>query len=87
MARIDVDEYREKYLKLVEERIMAKKESVPHYTSHNLHEALMTELNRADEDTWEVEVPEDKEQALKEAEERIVETMKKNVDLGTGKSF
>jgi hypothetical protein len=87
MARIDVEEYRKNYLKVVEERIIAKKESVPHYSSQNLHEAIMTELNRADENTWELEVPDDKEKALKEAEQRIVETMKKNVDLGTGKSW
>jgi hypothetical protein len=87
MARIDVEEYRQNYLKAVEERIVAKKESVPHYSSQNLHEAIMTEINRADAETWEVEVPDDKEKALKEAEQRIIETMKKNVDLGTGKSW
>jgi hypothetical protein len=87
MAKLDVQEYRDKYLKVVEERLMAKKDSIPHFTTHNLHEALMTELNRADEDTWEVEVPDDREKALKEAEERMVETMKKNIDLGTGQTF
>jgi hypothetical protein len=40
MARLDVQEYREKYLKLVEERLMAKKDQVPHFTTQNLHEAL-----------------------------------------------
>lgn len=87
MARLDVEDYRKIYLKTVEERIMAKKEKVPHFTSHNLHEAIMTELNRANPDTWEVEVPDDKEKALKEAEDRVIATMKKNVDLGVGKSF
>lgn len=87
MARLDVEQYRKEYLKVVEERLTANRDKIPHFTTQNLHEALMTELNRADEDTWEVEVPDNKEQALKEAEERIIETMKKNVDLGTGKSF
>jgi hypothetical protein len=85
--KIDVSEYKDKYLKAVEERIIAKKESIPHYTSQNLHSAVMTEMNRADNETWEVEVPEDKEKALKEAEARIIETMKKNVDLGVGQTF
>jgi lipoate-protein ligase A len=87
MARLDVQEYREKYLKLVEERLTAKKDQVPHFTTQNLHEALMTEMNRADEETWEVEVPDDIDEALKEAEKRMLETMKHNIDLGTGKSF
>lgn len=87
MARMDVNEYRNTYLREVEERILAKKDQVPHYSSQNLHEAIMTEMNRADEETWQIEVPDDKEQALKEAEDRIIESMKQNVDLGTGKSF
>jgi hypothetical protein len=87
MARLDVNEYREKYLRLVEERMMSHKDDIPHFTTQNLHEAIMSEMNRADEDTWEVEVPDDFEQALKEAEGRMIELMKKNIDLGTGKSF
>ncbi len=87
MKKIDVTEYKDKYLKEVEARITAKKASVPHFTSTNLHHAIMTELNRADEDTWEVEVNDDKEQAMKDAENRIVESMKKNVDLGVGVTF
>jgi hypothetical protein len=87
MAKVDVTEYKDKYLKLVEERIMAEKDKVPHFTTANLHHAIMTEMNRADTETWEVNVPDDKEQALKEAKQRVIETMKKNVDLGVGKSF
>jgi len=87
MARLDVEEYRRNYLKIVEERLMAKRDRIPHFTTQALHEALMTELNRADERTWEVEVPDNREQAIKEAEERMLETMKKNLDLGTGKSY
>lgn len=85
--KVDISEYREKYLKEVEEHIMAKKENIPHYTSQNLHSALLTEMNRADEETWEIEVPDDKQQAITEAADRVIETMKKNVDLGVGKSF
>jgi hypothetical protein len=87
MARLDVETYRSQYLRIVEERLMAKKDSIPHFTTQNLHEALMSELNRADEETWEIEVPEDREQALKEAEDRMIESMKRNIDLGTGKSY
>lgn len=87
MARLDVEEYRRNYLKAVEERLMAKRDKIPHFTTQALHEALMAELNRADEGTWEVEVPDNREQALREAEERMMESLKKNVDLGTGKSY
>jgi len=85
--KIDVNEYRDKYLKVVEERIIAKKDKVPNFSSQGLHAAIMSEMNRADKETWEVEVPENMEQALKEAEERIIENMKKNVDLGVGASW
>jgi|GEM_PF-1756980 len=87
MARLDVDAYRKMYLQEVMERIMAKKDSVPNFTTKLLNDALLTEMNRADEDTWEVEVPDNKEQALKEAEQRIIDIMKSNKDLGVGKSF
>ncbi len=85
--KIDSSEYRQRYLKEVEERIIAKKESIPHFSSQNLHEAIMSELNRADAETWLIEIPDNREQALKEAEERIIESMKTNVDLGVGKSW
>jgi hypothetical protein len=87
MAKLDVEEYRKNYLRIVEERLMARRDSIPHFTTQNLHEALMAELNRADEETWEVEIPDDREKALKDAEERMIETMRKNIDLGTGRSF
>lgn len=85
--KIDVTVYRERYLKEVEERIMAKKERVPNFTTQNLHEAVMSELNRADEATWEVEIPDDRERALSEAEKRIIDHMRENVDLGVGMSY
>jgi len=87
MARLDVNEYRERYLRKAEEHMMAHKDQIPHFTSQNLHEAIMSEMNRANEDTWEVEVPDDFDQAVKEAESRMIELMKKNVDLGVGKTF
>jgi hypothetical protein len=84
MAKLDVQAYKDVYLKEVEERIMSHKQDVPHFTTENLHKAIMTEMNRADETTWEVEVPDDKEQALKEAEGRIIETISKSTDLTEG---
>lgn len=87
MARLDVEFYRKMYLKEVEDRIMSHKDDVPNFTTRNLHDAIMAELNRANADTWEVEVPDDREKALKEAEKRVIETMKLNKDLGVGKSF
>lgn len=85
--KIDVSEYRTRYLNKVEERIMAKKDQVANFSTQGLHAAIMSEMNRADNETWEVEVPDNMEQALKEAEERILENMKKNVDLGVGASW
>lgn len=87
MAKLDVQAYKDMYLKEVEERIVSHKDDVLHFTSENLHRALMAEMNRADEDTWEVEVPDDKEQALKEAEERVIETMSKSKDLTEGMHY
>ena len=85
--KIDVNEYRQNYLKVVEERIMAKKDSVRNFTTQGLHSAIMTELNRADDETWLVEVPDDKEKALKEAEDRMLRSMEENVDLGVGNTW
>jgi hypothetical protein len=87
MAKVDMETYRRMYLNEVEQRIMSHKDDVPNFTPHNLSEALRAELNRADEETWEFDVPDDKEQALKEAESRMIETMKHNKDLGVGKSW
>lgn len=88
MARIDVDEYRRMYLKEVQERLIAKKDQVPNYSSKLLNDAIMEEINKvADPDTWEVEVPDDREKALNEAEQRILDIMKLNKDLGVGKSW
>ncbi|MDA8088201.1 MAG: hypothetical protein M0Z75_16075 [Nitrospiraceae bacterium] len=85
--KIDVNEYRQKYLREVEERITAKKDKILNFTTRNLHDAVMTELNRADEDTWLVEIPDDRETALKEAEARMIHTMEENVDLGVGQTW
>lgn len=85
--KIDVSEYRTRYLNKVEERIMAKKDQVANFSTQGLHAAIMSEMNRADNETWEVEVPDNMEQALKEAEERILANIKKNVDLGVGSSW
>lgn len=84
MKTIDVDTYKEQYLKEVEKRIIAKKDSIQGFTFKNLTTAMMNELNRADSETWEVDVPDDREQALKEAEERMIASMKENMDLGIG---
>jgi len=87
MARIDVEEYREGYLREVEARILAKKDTIPHFTHKALNDAMLTELNRADEETWQIEVPDDREQALREAEARMIAHMQKNVDLGVGSAY
>ena len=87
MAKLDVNEYRDMYLKEVEENLMAKKDQLQNFTTENLHRAIMTEMNRADDDTWEVEVPDDKAAAITEAETRCIDFMNTHVDLGVGQSF
>jgi hypothetical protein len=88
MARVDVETYRRMYLKPVQDRMMEHKDSIPNYSSKLLNDALLEEINmKADPETWEVEVPDNKDQAMKEAEQRITEIMKHNKDLGVGKSF
>ena len=85
--KVDVTEYRDRYLKVVEEHVIANKAQVPNYSSQGLHAAILSEMNRADSETWLVDVPDDKDKAIKEAESRVVDHMKHNVDLGVGKSF
>ncbi len=85
--KIDVNEYRQDYLKEVEERITARKGDIPGFSTQGLHDAIMTELNRADQETWLVEIPGDRQQAMKEAEERIIAWMKENQPLGVGQSW
>ena len=85
--KIDVNEYRQNYMKEVEEHVTAKKGGIPNFSTQGLHDAIMTELNRADPETWLVEIPEDRTQALKETEERIIAWMKENQPLGVGQSW
>ncbi len=87
MARLDVDEYRKMYLSVVEEHLMAKKGQIPHFTTENLHRAIMTEMNRADEDTWEIEVDDDKEKEMQAVEARVVKFFEDHSDYGTGSTF
>ena len=84
---IDVNEYRQNYLKEIEERITAKKGEIPNFSTQGLHDAIMTEMNRADQETWLLEIPGDRQQALKEAEARIIAWMKENQALGVGQSW
>ena len=85
MAKISMDDYRAKYLQEVEKRLLARKETIPHFTTHLLSDAIRAEMTRADADTWEIEVPDDRERAMGEAEQRILEFMRLNRDLGVGK--
>lgn len=87
MAKLDIQAYRDMYLKEVEEHLMEHHENIPNFTTENLHMAIMTEMNRADDETWEVEVPDDKGQAIKEAEERAIEFMQTHKDLSKTKTF
>lgn len=87
MARLDVQAYRDMYLKEVENHLTGMKDSIPNFTTENLHMAMMSEMNRADDETWEVEVPDDKAMAIKEAEQRAIEFIKSHKDLSKTMSF
>jgi len=87
MARLDVQAYRDMYLKEVEKHLMDMKGKIPNFTTENLHRALMEEMNRADEETWEVEIPDDRSMAIKEAETRAIEFMKTHKDMSRTKTF
>ena len=87
MAKLDVQAYKDIYLKEAEEHLMSMKDTIPNFTTENLHRAVMTELNRADDETWEIEVPDDRSMAIKEAENRMIDFMKTHRDLGTGQTF
>ena len=87
MAKVDVDTYRKTYLSVVEERLMSKKSEISNFTTENLHRAIMTEMNRADEITWEIEIPDNMDSAIKDAEGRCITFMKGHKDMGVGKSY
>ncbi len=87
MAKLDIDEYRKMYLSVVEEHLMARKDQIQNFTTENLHRAIMTEMNRADTETWEVEVPDDRDIAITEAEQRCMDFFDSHKDIGTGKTF
>lgn len=87
MARLDVDTYRNMYLKEVEEHVMKMGGSIENFSTENLHMAIMSEMNRADDETWEVEVPDDKALAIKQAEERVIHHIKTHKDLSKTKAF
>jgi len=84
MARLDIEEYRKKYLRVLEEKLLSHHEGIDHFTPQLLSDAIREELNRVDIDSWEIEVSDDFDQALCEAEERIVHTIESSHDLGYG---
>ena len=68
---IDIYEYMDNYLKVIEDRIIAKKEEISNFSAKLIHQAVMNEMKSADEETGKIEIPDNKEDALKQAEERI----------------
>ena len=87
MAKLDIDEYRKMYLSVVEDHLLARKDQIPNFTTENLHRAIMTEMNRANVETWEVDIPDDKDKAIAEAEERCMNFFESHKDYDTGKAF
>jgi hypothetical protein len=75
---IDVYEYKDKYLEEVEKRIVDRKEEIPYFDSKLLHQAVINEMAAADEETETIEISDNKEEALKQAESRLLEFMEKN---------
>ena len=87
MGRLDVDEYKKMYLSVVEEHLLAKKDQIPNFTTENLHRAIMTEMNRADDETWEIEVDDDKDREIQSVEKRCMKFFETHKDYGTGAQF
>ena len=81
---IDIYEYKDNYLEEIEKRIIDRKEKIPHFSAKLLHQAVMNEMNWADEETEKIEIPDNREEALKQAEERILEFMKDNIVVDSG---
>jgi hypothetical protein len=87
MARLDMEEYRNRYLRVVEEHLLKEHSEVPNFTPRLLSDAVREELNmRADPETWSVEVDDDFDRAICDAEERIIGFMVENRDLGMGRA-
>ena len=87
MARLDMEVYRSKYLRVVEEHLLKNHDEVPNFTPGLLSDAIREELNLcADPETWSVDVNDDFDKAICDAEERIIGIMTENRDLGTGKA-
>lgn len=78
--KIDMHEYMDNYLKEIEMCITDKKDEIPHFNPKYLRQAVMNEMNLADEETGTIEIPDDREEALKQAEERILEFIKSSFD-------
>ena len=75
---IDVYEYKDKYLEEVVKRIVDRKEEIPYFDSKLLHQAVINEMAAADAETGTIEISDNKEVALKQAESRLLEFMEKN---------
>ena len=76
--KIDIYEYLENYLSIIEKRILNSKNKSQNINSALLHQAVMTQMERADEETEKIEIPDNKEDALNQAEERILNYLKEN---------
>jgi hypothetical protein len=87
MARLDIEEYRKKYLRVLEEKLLNHHDGIAHFTPQLLSDAIREELNRADIETWKIDVADDFDQALCEAEERIIGTIESSEDLGYGRGW
>jgi hypothetical protein len=75
---IDGYEYKDKYLKEVEKRIVDRKEEIPYFNSKFLYQAVINEMVAADVETGTIEISDNKEEALIQAESRLLEFMEKN---------
>lgn len=78
--KIDMNEYMDNYLEEIEIRIIDKKGEIPYFNPKYLRQAVMNEMNLTDEETGTIEIPDDREEALKQAEVRILEFMKSSVE-------
>jgi hypothetical protein len=75
---INVYEYKDEYLEEIQKRIIDRKEEIKYFNLNLLRQAVINEMAAADEETETIEISDNKEEALKKAETRILEFMEKN---------
>jgi hypothetical protein len=76
--KIDIYDYLDNYLKIIENRILNGETKSLKFNPTLLRQAVMKEMEQADEETGKIELPDNTEDIFSQAEERILEYIKEN---------